>query len=126
MRDAAFPAFRRFLPIPRMDLLCKAYGDLSDEDGEFDTFGAVKYELQQRQRPIPPPKRSRSEAYAPVQSPSSAVILPAQAPGRYVSKRDRAILAAEATSTPSAALRLPNPPTTNVEPPGILISPLSL
>ncbi|XP_042394650.1 WD repeat-containing protein 25-like isoform X2 [Zingiber officinale] len=97
-----------------MDLLCKAYGDVSDEDGEFENLGEGKYK---RQRPIPPPKRPCSEGYAPVQSRSPAVVLPAQPPSRYVSKRDRAILSAEATSTPSAALPLPNPPITNVEPP---------
>ncbi|XP_074561950.1 uncharacterized protein LOC141818331, partial [Curcuma longa] len=97
-----------------MDLLCQAYGDVSDEDGELQHLGAVKYE---RQRPIPPPKRPRSEAYASVQSRSPAVVLPPQPPSRYVSKRDRAILAAETTSTASAALPLPNPPTTNAEPP---------
>ncbi|KAG6518128.1 WD repeat-containing protein 25-like [Zingiber officinale] len=96
-----------------MDLLCKAYGDASDEDGEFENLGEVKYK---RQRSIPPHKRTCSEAYAPVQSPSPAVVLPAQPPSRYVSKRDRAILAAKTTSTPSAAHPLPNLPTTNVEP----------
>ncbi|XP_042469087.1 WD repeat-containing protein 25-like [Zingiber officinale] len=96
-----------------MDLLCKAYGDASDEDGEFENLGEVKYK---RQCSIPPHKRTCSEAYAPVQSPSPAVVLPAQPPSRYVSKRNRAILAAKTTSTPSAALPLPNPPTTNVEP----------
>ncbi|XP_042394652.1 WD repeat-containing protein 25-like isoform X4 [Zingiber officinale] len=106
-----------------MDLLCKAYGDVSDEDGEFENLGEGKYK---RQRPIPPPKRPCSEGYAPVQSRSPAVVLPAQPPSRYVSKRDRAILSAEATSTPSAALPLPNPPITNVEPPGHLLASASM
>lgn len=113
-------------PVRRaMDLLWNAYGVPSDQ--EEDT-GQRQRQHRPLQRPLPAPKRFRSEAYVPPQSPSPPLVFPPELSGRYVSKRERAILAAAAAAAASSTASAPLPPphlhpSTSVASPGILIPP---
>ncbi|THU74396.1 hypothetical protein C4D60_Mb04t32890 [Musa balbisiana] len=102
-----------------MDLLWNAYGVPSDQ--EEDT-GQRQRQRQHRplQRPLPARKRFRSEAYVPPQSPSPPLVFPPEPSGRYVSKRERAILAAAVAASSTASAPLPPPhlhPSTSVASP---------
>ncbi|CAL9089037.1 unnamed protein product [Musa textilis] len=100
-----------------MDLLWNAYGAPSDQ--EEDT-GQGQGQHRPLQRPLPAPKRFRSEAYVPPQSPAPPLVFPPEPSGRYVSKRERAILAAAVAASSTASAPLPPPhlhPSTSVASP---------
>ncbi|URD95283.1 WD domain, G-beta repeat [Musa troglodytarum] len=105
-----------------MDLLWNAYGAPSDQ--EEDT-GQGEGQHRPLQRPLPAPKRFRSEAYVPPQSPAPPLVFPPEPSGRYVSKRERAILAAAVAASSTASAPLPPPhlhPSTSVASPGHLLA----
>ncbi|WOL07313.1 WD repeat-containing protein 25 [Canna indica] len=78
-----------------MDLLYNAYADTSDQE---EDGGVGEY---MPRRPLPAPKKPRSEAYAPPQSPAPTVPLLPQDSGRYIPNRERAVLAAAASTAPA-------------------------
>ncbi|KAG6790546.1 hypothetical protein POTOM_006702 [Populus tomentosa] len=89
-----------------MDLLCHAYSNSSDEEPEPEP------KLKPEYRPVipPPPKRFKPE------TPSQNLRTEAPVPGRYISKRERALSAQSPrvpnpAPTPNQNLNLnPNPP----------------
>ncbi|RZR79528.1 hypothetical protein BHM03_00005260 [Ensete ventricosum] len=99
-----------------MDLLWNAYGVPSHQE-EDTGEGQGQGQHRTLQRPLPAPKRFRSEAYVPPQSPSPPLVFPPEPSGRYVSKRERAILAAALAASTTASAPLPPPhlhPSTSV------------
>lgn len=114
-----------------MDLISAAYGATSDDDdGEPPSSlpvatGPASFAPPPLKRPrweyqpyLPPPQSSpqppRPDAAPPLASPAS---------GRYVSKRERAILAASRAPVDSASL-LPSQATAAVDSSGELLAPL--
>lgn len=89
-----------------MDLLCHAYSNSSDEEPE------PEYRPEFRPFIPPPPKRFKLE------TPSQNLRTEAPVPGRYISKRERALSA--------QSPRVPNPaPTPNLNPnPPVVASPV--
>ncbi|KAL8033671.1 hypothetical protein ABFX02_13G174400 [Erythranthe guttata] len=87
-----------------MDLLSKAYASASDDDDDGARV-AVAGGRSEHSNPFPPPtKRSRRETYSanPIQMPVfRRPSFPAEAsiPGSYISKRQRAAIAADAKPT---------------------------
>lgn len=92
----------------RMDLLCNAYSTTSDEDDEIE------------KHPLPPLKRAKvdfpvtSRTILPVAGSSQSKSVSTEAPiaGRYISKRERALMTS-ASQTSHA-----EPPTYSVCSPG--------
>lgn len=97
-----------------MDLLCHAYSNSSDEEPEPEPESESKPEYRPEFRPFipPPPKRFKPE------TPSQNFRTEAPVPGRYISKRERALSA--------QSPRVPNPATTpNLNPnPPVVASPV--
>lgn len=91
-----------------MDLLCHAYSNSSDEEPEPEPESESKPEYRPEFRPFipPPPKRFKPE------TPSQNFRTEAPVPGRYISKRERA-LSAQSPRVPNPATNPnlnPNPP----------------
>jgi len=91
-----------------MDLLCHAYSNSSDEEPEPEPESESKPEYGPEFRPFipPPPKRFKPE------TPSQNFRTEAPVPGRYISKRERA-LSAQSPRVPNPATNPnlnPNPP----------------
>lgn len=106
-----------------MDLLRGAYGAPSDEEDEGTTVGpaAKRVRSEGYPQPVLPPSAVHRREFGGACAPSGLV----SAEGRYVSKRERARLAAEASSS-SGVAELNTPVSTSVMTPGFLASLLTL